>query len=465
MGKGLALVLVLVFLTASCIMVTKPVSGSSPDSWASMANMPTARTGFGVTVSNGKIYAIGGTNGSILNINEMYDPLTDTWTTKAPMPTPREYFAVAAYRNKIYAIAGSTGTGSSTLVNEVYDTITDTWETVSPLQSDTVREYLTANVVNGKIYVISGVASYFPRGAPSSVENNVYDPALDTWTRKAPIPQPVFQYASTVVDDKIYIIGGRNFQSTPSILGLTQIYDTATDTWINGFNMPTVAFWCLSGATTGLFAPKRIYIFGGFTTSGPDHSWLWLSRTQIYDPYTNVWTAGTPASADLARGQVAVVNDMFYAIGGDLTLRYIPLGYEPPGSTFDGTAPEIRVLSPENITYYATDISLIFTVNESVSGVQYNLDFKTVSEVEGNFTLTDLTLGSHNVTVYAADVAGNMGVSQTIHFTIAEEPEPFPTVPVAVVSVAVAVVVAAGLLVYHKKRGHANKYNIERQTK
>lgn len=446
--------LLIISLTASCLISIEPgqAISATENTWTHKTPMPTARTGFGVAVSNGKIYAIGGTNGSILGINEMYDPLTDTWTTKAPMPTPREYFAVAAYRNKIYVIAGSTGTGSSTLVNEVYDTITDTWETVSPLQSDTVREHLSANVVNGKIYVISGVASYFPRGAPSSVENNVYDPELDTWTRKTPIPQPVFQYASAVVDDKIYIIGGRNFQSTPSILGLTQIYDTVTDTWTNGFNMPIVAFWCLSGATMGLFAPKQIYIFGGFTTSGPDLSWL--SRTQIYDPYTNVWTTGAPEFADIARGQVAVVNDVFYAFGGNLTLQYLPLGFEQPGPSFDGTAPEIMVLSPENITYYATDIPLIFTVNESVSWVQYNLDFKKASEVQGNSTLTDLRFGSHNVTVYTADAAGNMGVSQTIHFTVAEEPESFPTVPVAAVSVAVALVVAAGLLVYFKKRKH-----------
>jgi len=450
MSRTGALLLVFVLLTASFMFVAESVSAVSPDSWASMDSMPTARTGFGVAVSNGKIYVIGGSNGSVLSINEMYDPATDTWVTKVPMPTAREYFAVAAYRNKIYAIAGSTGTGSSTLVTEVYDTITDTWATVSPLQSDTVREYLSANVVNGKIYVISGVASYLPRGAPSSAENNVYAPALDTWTRKASIPQPVFQYASAVVDGKIYIIGGRNFQSTPSILGLTQIYDTATDTWTSGSNMQTAAYWCLSGATTDVFAPKRIYIFGGYATSGPDNSWL--SRTQIYDPQINTWTIGTPAPANLERGQVAVVNDVLYAIGSDLTLKYTPLGYEPPGPSFDGTAPEISVLSPESITYYSTDVPLIFTVNEPVSWVQYNLDFKTDSEVEGNFTLTELALGAHNVTVYAADGAGNMGISQTIHFTAAEEPEPFPTVPFVVVSVIAIVVVGVGLLAYFRKR-------------
>jgi hypothetical protein len=459
MCKSVALLLVLLFSVVSSLFVAPSVFSSTQaaeDSWTFKTPMPTARIDFGVAVVNGKIYVIGGrNNSSYLNINEMYDPVTDTWTTKTPMPTPRAYLAVAAYRNKIYAIAGSTGTGSSTLANEVYDTITDTWETLSPLQSDTVRNHLSANVVNGKIYVISGVASDFPRGAPSSAENSVYDPLLDAWTTKAPIPQPVFQYASAVVDDKIYVIGGRNFQSTPSILGLTQIYDTTTDTWTNGHSMPTAAYWCLNGATTGLFAPKRIYIFGGYTTSGPDASWLGITR--VYNPETNTWTTGTPAPADFARGRGTVVNDVFYAIGDDVNLQYTPIGYEPPDPSHDGTAPQIAILSPENKTYHTTDIQLTFTVNEPSSWIQYNLDYKTDTEIEGNSTLSGLSLGSHNVTVYAADVAGNLGVSETINFTVAgeseSEPEPLPTALVVAPIISVAVI-GVGLLIYFKKRKH-----------
>jgi hypothetical protein len=62
----------------------------------------------------------------------------------------------------------------------------------------------------------------------------------------------------------------------------------------------------------------------------------------------------------------------------------------------------------------------------------------------------------HKITVYAQDIAGYTGGSETIQFTIAEEPqqpetEPFPTLEaVAVVIVTVAVSVA--LLIFFKKR-------------
>jgi len=74
MRKSVALLLVLVFLTAPCLIAIKSVSAASQDSWATKAPMPTARSGLGTAVVQGKIFAIGG--GSV--VNEMYDPAADT---------------------------------------------------------------------------------------------------------------------------------------------------------------------------------------------------------------------------------------------------------------------------------------------------------------------------------------------------------------------------------------------------
>jgi N-acetylneuraminic acid mutarotase len=123
MRKCVALLLVLAFLAASCIMVAKPAFSSATvaeDTWAAKAPMQQARAGLGVAAVNGKIYAIGGSisngqyppdvsSGGFVGTNEEYDPATDTWTTKASMPTPRDYFAIAAYQNKVYCIGGAVG--------------------------------------------------------------------------------------------------------------------------------------------------------------------------------------------------------------------------------------------------------------------------------------------------------------------------------------------------------------------
>ena len=468
MSKSVALLLVLVFLTASCIAIAESVSAAS-NSWASKAPMQVARSSLGVAVVNDKIYAIGGDarggnspyTGSFVGTNEEYNPATDAWTFKASIPTPRSAFAIVAYQNKIYCIGGITGIDDRgrriTGVTEVYDPATDTWETKTSMP--TARWALQANVVNGKIYLIGG---YIPDdsafGGSITALNEVYDPKTDFWTTGTPIPVGTSDYPSAVVDNKIYITGG--LSSSPQS-DLNQIYDPETDTWSQGALMPSGIRYGASGATTGVNALKRIYFFDG-------------SGTQVYDPMRNRWTGGVGETMPTNRlnFRVAVVNDALYVIGGytrsypDITRvgdfiklyptneQYLPFGYGRPDPSYDGTAPKIAVASPQHTTYHSTDIALDFTVNESVSQMSYVLDGETAVEITGNITLTSLSYGSHNLTVYATDAAGNIGSSETVYFTIAgtePEPEPFPTAPVVAVSGASATVISIGLLVYLKK--------------
>ncbi len=114
----------------------------------------------------------------------------------------------------------------------------------------------------------------------------------------------------------------------------------------------------------------------------------------------------------------------------------------------DATPPLVSVSSPENKTYYSPEILLNFTVNEKSSMV-YSLDGQENVTVAGNTTLKNLPVGEHNVTVYATDIAGHTGASETIYFTIAE---PFPIASVTAASFASVAVVSVVLLVHFKKR-------------
>lgn len=285
-------------------------------------------------VANGKIYAFG------YNVTYEYDPATDKWSTKKPMPTPRTQFGVAVYQNKIYVIGGQTSMWDATGVNEVYDPLTDTWETKKPMP--TPRRGLDANVVNGKIYLIGGMryelVGYFSRVSgryehtlsPVYLRiNEVYDPINDTWTTKAPIPTAVYAYASAVIDNKIYVIDGEY----PDVPARTQIYDVETNKWSYGKPIPIRVVDAAAGATTGLWAPKRIYVIGGRI----DYGLIGTNLTQVYNPENDSWTFG--ASMPTARYSlaVAVVDDILYAIGGlemfiignvyAVNEQYIPLGY------------------------------------------------------------------------------------------------------------------------------------------
>jgi hypothetical protein len=116
----------------------------------------------------------------------------------------------------------------------------------------------------------------------------------------------------------------------------------------------------------------------------------------------------------------------------------------------------VSILLPLNLTSYGSDVLVNFSVNvlspvKIVNWTGYSLDGQQNMTITDNTTLTGLSSGLHNITIYANDTYGNMGKSETITFTVTE---PFPVVPVAVFSVAVIVIVGIGLVVYFKKRKH-----------
>jgi N-acetylneuraminic acid mutarotase len=330
----------MVFLVLCSLLVGLPnitAVRAAEDSWTTLEPMPTARSGLGVAVVDGKIYVIGGQNGEgVLNITEEYDPVTNEWTSKTSMPTARSDFGIAVYQNKIYVIGGTIGSeiavGESLLTGatEVYDPETDTWETKTSMP--TPRQGLKANVVSDRIYLIGGVRYVGGYIHPGFDENEVYDPATDSWITKAPLPTAVWGYSSAVVDNKIYLIGGGNKTSEGTFpVTLNQIYTPATDTWDFGQSIPTGLWDADAGATTGAFAPERIYVLGG------SYYTVAYNLTQTYDPEVDAWTAGTPMPTPRWSLGVAVVNDELYAIGGKTeediysaaNEKYTPIGYIP----------------------------------------------------------------------------------------------------------------------------------------
>ena len=300
-------------------------------------------------------------------------------------------------------------------------------------------------VVNGKIYLIGGRTS-----GPYSTVNvtEVYDPANDSWATKASIPYSVVSYASVVVDNKIYVIGGQAEFDSRMNLDTTQIYETETDAWSFRKPAPVIVWQATAGATAGVMAPKRIYVFGG------EAGFIEPSAKNLaYGPQTDSWSSGSPLPIPRISPAVAVLNDVLYVAGGITSFeastpaleQYIPFEY--------GTIPPIvSIVSPENKNYTSSNVSLAFTLNKPAAWMGYSLDGQENATITGNTTIAGLTNGLHNITVYAKDEFKNTGSSETITFTIVKEPEPFPSAIVAAASGASVAVISVGLLVYFKKR-------------
>ena len=254
------------------------------DTWEQKANMPTARSGVSVSVVDRKIYAIGGSKLKTIQMPrgfsseseelatvEMYDPITDTWTQKADMPTPKKTMTCVV-NGKIYAIGGWLTTHEKPHLEtvEVYDPGTDTWAKAENMNC--ARCSAAIGVVNGEIYAIGGLGSS-PVQDPSDfyLSNvEVFNPKTNQWQERKEMSVPKALHTASVIDGKIYVIGGY-FSKDGEFkkLSTIEIYDPTTDHWTQKSDLP-IGKW---GHKTEVI-DGQIYIFGG----GP------VTSVQVYDP-------------------------------------------------------------------------------------------------------------------------------------------------------------------------------------
>ncbi|MGD6932787.1 MAG: Kelch repeat-containing protein [Candidatus Bathyarchaeia archaeon] len=354
---NLALI-IFVFLIALFSTGENSALGSAvlEDSWTTVTSLPIPSDFIGAASLDGKIYCIG------YNRSERYDPDTNSWSSIASLPVYTGS-AVVACKNKIYVIGGNP--------TQVYDPTTDTWENRTSIPKTIYRQQ--ANVIGDKIYVIFGQQSS-PLGIinPSDV-NYVYDTTKDSWTTMASIPLAVEGYASAVLDDKLYIIGGGTGTSIPNKATIVvQIFDPEKNQWNNGKSLPTGVFHAAACSTSGLIAPERIYVVGGSLSydggglSVDTSSQTATNITQVYDPITGSWSLAASMSESRRSFSLITINDILYAVGnidGNNSVEaYIPVGYDESLLPTDIPSPTSQTFAPEGLTVNLLIITVVICI-------------------------------------------------------------------------------------------------------
>lgn len=186
----------------------------------------------------------------------------------------------------------------------------------------TARWGLSTSVVNGKIYAIGGI------GGLTAVEE--YDPVTDTWTKKADMPTGRGFISTCVIDGKIYAIGG-NTSMYGASLATVEIYNPSTDSWTSKADMTTPRDWLATNVVDG-----KIYAMGGDFLTGEDTNHTPMRSVEMYDPETNQWAP----VADMRRTRRAfgsvVIDDKLYAIGSFSPYEEL---YDPGTDTWEKISP------------------------------------------------------------------------------------------------------------------------------
>ena len=286
--------------------------------------MPTPRFNFGTCIVDGKVFVIGGDEDKFGDISiatvEMYDPETDTWERKADMPTARAGVSTVVVDGKIYAIGGGQtkkfqrglgwvygGKVLSTI--EVYDPVTDTWTQKADMP---VPRGGSTCVVDGKIYIVGGSAANKKQGRIDNVD--VYDPATDTWAAVKSMNHARGVPAVSVVDGKIYVMGGVGWPQIPNhpgpFLSSVEVFDPKNNRWTEIAEMPTPKALHTASVIDG-----KIYVIGGGFRRG-NGLFKYLSTVEVYDPKTDHWTQEQDMPTDRSGHRAEVINGNIYIFGG-----------------------------------------------------------------------------------------------------------------------------------------------------
>jgi len=115
--------------------------------------------------------------------------------------------------------------------------------------------------------------------------------AEDTWTTKADMPTARWGLSTSVVNGKIYAIGGQ-YETYFSAFSTVEVYDPATDTWSRAASMPTERVGLATSVVNG-----RIYAIGGVSRGSYCHRFKGaIDELKIYDSCWNVLIDIKPGS-------------------------------------------------------------------------------------------------------------------------------------------------------------------------
>jgi N-acetylneuraminic acid mutarotase len=321
-------------ITAAILVVTGALATSpafAQGKWTSLKPIPQGEEEVYGTAADGKLYVLGGLGifpgWEPKQMLWSFDPGSNEWTRLPNIPEGIHHPGFAAIGDKLYSVGGFTiarpATGLPAWVPSksvwIYDINAKSWSKGPDLP--TARGALTATAHENKIYAIGGAKNptySTPELRPTvPVENlatnEVFDIATGTWSPAAPMLTARNHHGASLIDGKIYVVGGRI--GSTFIIGLSnnvstnEVYDIGKNTWAAVLGMPTPR----SGVGTAVLN-GRMHVLGGEAYL---NDLVGTYRThEAFDPKTNAWQRLPPMPTPRHGLAVAEIGGKMYAVSG-----------------------------------------------------------------------------------------------------------------------------------------------------
>jgi N-acetylneuraminic acid mutarotase len=263
------------------------------------------------------------------------------WSAAPHLPAPVTNNAVAAVETdagvSVFSFLGMDSTRSwAGVTNAAYrwDAAgAEGWREVTPVPGPG-RLAATAQVVDGRIYVLGGY-TVAEDGTERTLPNvDVYDPASDSWSRGADIPTPVDDAVGGVWRDSLIVLVSGWHDS--GNVAAVQWYDPANDRWSQGTPLPGTPVF---GHTGSLADDRIVYVDGAKVGDGEPRYTLshedWMARVNPDDPTDLEWSSLPPhPEPGLYRAAAGTLGGLALFVGGT------PNPYNYDGIGYDGVPSE-----------------------------------------------------------------------------------------------------------------------------
>jgi N-acetylneuraminic acid mutarotase len=241
--------------------------------------------------------------------------------------------------------------------------------------------------VNGKLYMFGGYNVTTPDYQPTA-HAQVFDPATNTWSRLADMPQAETHIAVASDGQFIYLAGGYTFDpvTTYQTFGTVNVwrYDISHNSWSAFTPLPAAR-----AAGAMVLLGRQLHFFDGVDPSRNGQTNHWVLNLDDANPQ---WAASTSLPFSRNHVTAAVLDGKIYAIGGQ------------PTDDDSSTSSDVLVWDPANPGAWTAVASLPGPRSHAVTGV---IDGRII--VAGGTVSSDKAIDS--VIVY--DPATNTWTIQT----------------------------------------------------
>ena len=189
---------------------------AAADTWTAGPPLPEPRAGGGLTVAQERLHYFGGFKPDRDTVCTDHwslplDKADGAWSREADMPNPRGHLAAVTLEGRIYALGGTNGHDRKQVDQpfcDRYDPSTKRWASIAHLPDGRSHFEGSTMVHAGRIIVVAGRcnASTPPR---MNVDDMLeYDPASDAWRVLGTNPLRVMAPSAEIIGGKLIVIGG-----------------------------------------------------------------------------------------------------------------------------------------------------------------------------------------------------------------------------------------------------------------